>query len=49
MLVGKGLVISEDPFDVWFRDTVAYLHGFNWADVSGLGPGAQLAFAWSAE
>jgi predicted ester cyclase len=46
---GRGLATSQDPFDVWFRERVAYLHGFNWADVGELGPGAQLAFEWSAE
>jgi steroid delta-isomerase-like uncharacterized protein len=46
---GKGLAVSEDPFDVWFRERVAFLHGFDWGDVAELGPNAQLAFEWSAE
>jgi steroid delta-isomerase-like uncharacterized protein len=46
---GVGLATSQDPFDAWFRERVAYLHGFNWADAAELGPGAELTFEWSAD
>jgi predicted ester cyclase len=46
---GVGLASSEDPFDVWFRERVADLHGFDWGAVAELGPSSQLAFEFSED
>jgi len=45
---GEGLATSDDPFDVWFRERVAYLHGLDWSNVAELGPSSLVAFEWSA-
>lgn len=44
---GRGLAISMDPFDVWFRERVRHLHGFDWEAVAEIGPSAQLMFEFS--
>lgn len=46
---GYGLATSEDPFDEWFRERVAYLHGYDWDEVEKLGPAVQLVFEWTAD
>jgi steroid delta-isomerase-like uncharacterized protein len=46
---GTGLATSEDPFDVWFRERVAHLHGFDWGAVAELGPSTELMFEYVAE
>jgi predicted ester cyclase len=47
--LGVGLAASDDPFDVWFRERVTYLHGFDWNDVAELGAPTELMFEWSAD
>jgi predicted ester cyclase len=46
---GEGLAASNDPFDVWFRERVEYLHGFDWSAVAELGPSSKLVFEWSTD
>jgi predicted ester cyclase len=46
---GVGLATSTDPFDVYFRERVAHLHGFDWGAVAELGPSSQLAFEFSED
>lgn len=46
---GRGLATSDDPFDVWFRERVAHLHGYDWSNVAELGPSSELVFEWTAE
>jgi predicted ester cyclase len=46
---GVGLAISEDPFDIWFRERVADLHGFDWDAVAELGPSSRMVFEWAAD
>ena len=47
--LGVGIATSDDPFDVWFRERVTYLHGFDWNDAAELGPSSELMFEWAAD